>query len=93
MSIVPFLYNVNRLILNPIILLMFGIAFVYSAYGFVRFLSLDAVDKERIEARNAIIWGILGMVIMFSVYGLIRFVLNSFGINVTNPTVTQIIKS
>lgn len=91
MTIVPFLYNVNRLILNPLILLMFGLAFVYFIYGGIRFLSAEPGDKSRIEARDSMMWGIVGMVIMVSVYGLIRFVLGTFGINVTNPDVINII--
>lgn len=81
MTIVPFLNKVNGLILNPIIYLLFTLSFVYFGYGVVVFLSLDAGDGKRIEARNAMIWGIVGMVIMFSVYGLIRFVLVTFGID------------
>lgn len=91
MNIVPFLYRVNNVILNPIILLMFGLSFVYFVYGVIRFLSAEAGDKTRIEARDSMIWGIVGMVIMFSVYGLIRFVLGTFGITVTNPDVVNII--
>lgn len=80
-TIVPFLNKVNDLILNPIILLLFAVSFVYFGYGVVKFLTLDAGDSKRIEARSAIIWGIVGMVVMFSVYGLIRFVLATFGID------------
>ncbi len=81
MTIVPFLYRVNNLILNPLILLGFGIAFVYFIYSVVRFVSMDASDKERKTAQDAIIWGLVGMVIMFSVYGIIGFILGSFGID------------
>lgn len=62
---------------------MFAVAFLYFVYGVFNFLSLDmnAADKSRQEARDAIMWGIIGMVIMFSVYGIIRFVLDTFGIS------------
>ncbi|MFA7216751.1 MAG: hypothetical protein WC095_02110 [Candidatus Paceibacterota bacterium] len=81
MTIVPFLNKVNSLILNPIIYLLFALSFVYFGYGVIRFLSLDAGDSKKVEARNSMIWGIVGMVVMFSVYGLIRFVLVTFGID------------
>jgi len=82
MTIVPFLYKVSNLILNPAILLLFAVSTAYFVYGIVKFLSLDPGDaSSRKEARNAIIWGIVGMVVMFSVYGLIRFVLTTFGIS------------
>lgn len=80
MTVIPFLNRVNEIILNPLILLMFSLALVYFAYGVLKFLSLEAGDKARDEARKAIMWGIVGMVVMFSVYGLIRFVLDTFGI-------------
>ena len=82
-SIVSFLQRFSSVILNPIILLMFALSFLYFVYGVFKFLSLDmnAVDKSRQEARDSIIWGIVGMVIMFSVFGLIRFVLDTFGIS------------
>jgi hypothetical protein len=84
MTITGFLDRFNYYILNPIIILGFALAFVYIIYSVVRFLSKDAADKDRIESRNAIFWGIFGLFIMFSVYGLIRLVLGTFGIdNVT----------
>ena len=83
MTIVPFLYKINNLILNPIILLLFGIAFVYFIYGIITFISLEPGDSKKKDARSSIIWGIVGMLVMFSVYGLIGFVFDTFGI--TNP--------
>lgn len=80
MTIVPFLNRVSEVILNPLILLAFSLAFLYFIYGIVKFLSLDAGDKSRKEAQDAILYGIIGMVIMFSVYGIIRFILSTFGI-------------
>lgn len=92
-TIVPFLNRVNEFILNPLILLMFGLSLVYFVYGVVKFLSADADDKgtTRSEARNSIMWGIVGMVIMFSVYGIIQFVLTTFGVTV-DPTAGQYLK-
>ncbi len=80
MTITEFLNNVSRVILNPLILLMFGLATVYFIYGIVKFLSLEAGDKARDDARRSILWGIVGMVVMFSVFGLIQFVLGTFGV-------------
>lgn len=81
MTIVPFLGRVSDLILNPLIVLVFSLSFVYFVYSIVRFVRLEAGDKDRKEAQDAIMWGIVGMVIMFSVYGLIRFVLATFGVD------------
>ena len=84
LTIVPFLEKVNALVLNPLLLLVFALSFLYFAYGVVKFLMLDAADKSREEARNAILWGLVGMLIMFSVYGIIAFLLQSFGLSPTD---------
>lgn len=86
MTIVPFLHRVNAVILNPLILLAFSLAFLYFIYGIVKFLNMDAGDKSRKEAQDAILYGIIGMVIMFSVYGIIKFVLATFGIPDSDPS-------
>ena len=83
MDINTFLNKVDNFILNPIILLLFAVSFVYFLYGIVKFLRAEPDDKgtTRTESRNAIMWGLIGMLIMFSVYGIIRFVLGTFGIS------------
>lgn len=93
-TITTFLNKFNYYILNPIILLMFGLSLVYFLYGVIKFLSIDAGEKgnERIEARNSIMWGIVGMVVMFSVYGLITAVLRTFGITSVPNDVRPIIR-
>lgn len=92
MSIKEILVKVNYSIFNPLILLLVTLAFVYFAYGVIRFLSIDANDKgnSRQEARDAIMWGIIGMAIMFSVYGLIGFVLRAFGVTSLPTTVGEV---
>ncbi|KND47763.1 MAG: hypothetical protein AB201_02415 [Parcubacteria bacterium C7867-006] len=82
LSIVPFLNKVIDLIINPLLLLMFAVSFLYFVYGVFNFLNqdLNSADKTRGESRSAIMWGIAGMVIMFSVFGIIRFVMGTFGI-------------
>ena len=76
------------MILNPIIELMFVVSAVYFIYGVVKFLAIRSDDKGagRVEARNAIIWGIVGMVVMFSVFGLIHLVLGTFGVTPSPST-------
>ncbi|MBA3732830.1 hypothetical protein H0W91_00450 [Patescibacteria group bacterium] len=88
-TIVPFLNKVNKLILNPLILLAFALAFAYFTWGIVKYLSLEAGDKDRKQAQDAILWGLVGMFVMFSVYGLIKFVLYSFGINLNDEPISQ----
>lgn len=81
MTITHFIQNVNSEILNPIIILLFGVAFIYFIWGIVKFLSSDAADKARTDAKNSIMWAIFGMFVMFSVYGVINFVLATFQVS------------
>lgn len=78
-SIVPFLNKVSGAILNPLILILFSIAFIYFAWGVVKLITADAAKRE--EGKSAVIWGLVGMFIMFSTYGIIRLLLDSFEID------------
>ena len=80
-SIVCFLSKVDDAILNPLILLLFVLSTLYFFYGVVKFLNPSTAEKDRLEARSAMMWGIVGMAIMFSVFGIISFVLTSFGVS------------
>jgi hypothetical protein len=80
MSIAPFLNKINEFIINPLIVLIFAIAFVVFFYGIFQFISKETADDKREEGKKKIIYGLFGMFIMFSAYGLIRLILNTFGI-------------
>ena len=92
---ITFLQKIDDVIINPLIILAFALATIYFMYGIVKFLNPNTGEKDKLEARSAILWGIVGMAIMFSVYGLIGFVLTTFGVgtetqidgsNVLNPS-------
>ena len=88
MTIVDFLNKVNNLILNPVILLLFALSFVYFLYGIVKFLKSEADDKgtSRAEARKSILWGIVGMFVMASVYGILALLDNTFELGAFSGT-------
>ena len=79
-SIVPFLYKVNNLILNPIIKLVFAVAFLIFFFGIFQFIRKETGDKEREQGKRKIVYGLLGMFIMFSAYGIINLIIDTFGI-------------
>jgi ABC-type phosphate transport system permease subunit len=80
MDISDFLNKVNQFILNPLILLIFAVAFLVFFWGIVQFISSQTADASRDEGKRKIFWGLFGMFIMISAYGLIRLVLGTFGI-------------
>ena len=88
MDITHFLLKVDKYIINPILDLLFAVAFLYFIYGIVRFLKLDAADKSREEAKMAMVWGMVGILIMFSVYGIIQYlILPTFGVSTSDPSI------
>lgn len=85
MNISEFLNKINQFILNPLILLAFGIAFLVFFWGIFQFISSQTTDTGRDEGKRKIFWGLFGMFIMFAAYGLIRLILGTFGISAGYP--------
>lgn len=81
MDITELLNGINRLILNPLILLAFAIATLVSFWGIFQFISSETADERRSDGKKKIFWGLFGMFIMVSAYALIRLILGTFGID------------
>lgn len=96
MSLQVLLANGYRVILQPIIFLLFAVAFVIFFWGIVTSIRDSEDEKGREKGKQSILWGILGMVIMISVFGIIRIITGTIGadnpeqpnVNVT-PNVTN----
>lgn len=72
--------NITRLILNPLIELLFVIALIVFVWGIVQFVNSETADNKREEGKKKIMYGVLGMFVMFSAYGIIHLILDTFGI-------------
>lgn len=71
--------NINTIIINPIIILIFAVALVFFVYGVMEYIYKSRSNPEKIkEGRSHMLWGLFGMFIMVSVFGLFKFLLNSF---------------
>jgi len=75
-----FVAKVTKEIINPIILLLTGGAFVVFLWGVFEFVRNAADSTKREEGRKAIFWGLVGLVIIFGAYGIINFALNTFNL-------------
>ena len=80
MNITGFLNKINAYILNPLILLAFGVAFIVFFWGIFQFIYSETADTGREQGKKKIFWGLFGMFIMVSAYGLIRLILSTFSI-------------
>ena len=84
-SVDSFVSNVNRLIINPIILLLFGLAVVYFLYGIFEFISNQENEEKKTTGKNHMIWGIIGIVIMMGVFTILNIIMRTFNIEGINP--------
>lgn len=76
-TIAPFLDKASELIINPLILLVFAIAFITFFWGIVQFINSETSDAARKTGKDKIVWGLVGMFIMFSAYGIVRLIVAS----------------
>ncbi|MDQ3089528.1 MAG: hypothetical protein M3Q24_00025 [bacterium] len=84
LPIAGFLNKINQFIINPIILLVFAVAFLIFFYGIFEFIrGAGEMSRARDDGKKKIWYGLLGMFIMFSAYGIIRIILNTIGLNNT----------
>ena len=84
-SVDAFVSNLNRLIINPIIILLFGLAIVYFLYGIFQFISNSENEEAKTKGKSHMIWGIVGIVIMMGVFTILNMIMNTFNIKEVNP--------
>ncbi|HLP86655.1 MAG TPA: hypothetical protein VK153_02155 [Candidatus Paceibacterota bacterium] len=71
--------SVNRVIINPIIVLLFALAVVYFIYGILQYLFNPDNEEIRNSSKKHMLWGIIGMFVMVSVFGIMNIILNTIG--------------
>jgi len=79
-SVVTLMKSINRVIINPLIVLLFALAVVYFIYGLARYLLSPDNEEVRKSSKQHMLWGIIGMFIMVSVFGILSIIMNTFGI-------------
>lgn len=76
-----FLDNVQAMIINPLIALLFAGALVYFLWGLAMMVMNADSDSARDTGKQHMLWGIVGMTIMFGVYGILNIALGTFGLS------------
>lgn len=84
-----FLGRVVEQIVNPLILLLAGAAFIVFIWGIFEFIKNAGDETKREEGRRAIMWGLVGLVIIFGVYGILNVALGTFGLPPIEKTLGQ----
>ena len=78
-SIVTLMQSINKVIINPLIILLFALAVVYFLYGLARYLLSPENEEIRKSSKSHMLWGIIGMFIMVSVFGIMTLILTTLG--------------
>jgi uncharacterized membrane protein YcfT len=79
-----FIVNVNKLIVNPLIMLLFALALAYFLWGVFGFISNQENEEKKNEGKKHMLWGIIGITIMMGVWTILGIVLNTLGISSSN---------
>jgi len=84
-SVDSFVANLNRLIINPLIVLLFALALAYFLWGMFEFLSNQENEEKKTAGKKHMIWGIVGITIMMGVWFIMYLILDTFNITEINP--------
>ena len=79
-NVTTLMKSVNRVIINPLIVLLFALAIVYFIYGLARYLLSPDNEEIRKNSKEQMLWGIIGMFIMVSVFGILSLIMNTIGV-------------
>ncbi|MFC1756894.1 hypothetical protein ACFLZC_01920 [Patescibacteria group bacterium] len=63
-------------IVNPALLLLGALAFLFFLYGLIEFIAGSESDEKRSTGKKHLVWGIIGMFIIASTYGIIGVIEN-----------------
>lgn len=75
-----FVANLNRVIINPLIFLLFALAALLFAWGLFQFVAKSSSEEARDKGKKHMLYGVLGIFIMVAAFGIINLVLGTFGI-------------
>lgn len=77
--------NIETIIINPLIVLVFAVALVYFLIGVFNFMSNSDNSEEREKGKQHIIWGLVGMFIMIAVFTIMQIIATTIGSSVPIP--------
>lgn len=73
------LAKVVQNIIQPIVGILFALAFLLFIWGGVRFIFRADDEAEVTQGKQHLIWGLVGMFIMVAVYGILNLISGTFG--------------
>jgi hypothetical protein len=71
----------SRVIINPILALIFAIGLLVFIYGIVEYMAGLASDgKSKEEGKKHMLWGLIGMFIMVAAWGILRIIASTLNV-------------
>lgn len=80
-----FIGNVDRMIINPLILLLFALALAYFLYGVFEFIVNQQNEEKKTSGKSHMLWGVVGLTIMMGVWTILGVIMNTFNITGVDP--------
>jgi len=75
--------NINTLIINPLLALLFAVGLLVFLWGMVEFLfGVSQGSDKKEDGKQHMLWGVIGMFIMVAAMAIIRLILNTFGLDI-----------
>jgi hypothetical protein len=71
--------NILTNIVNPLILLMVGVAIIFFLWGVFEFIRNADSSEERKKGGEHMLYGALGLFIMSTAYGILNLILGTIG--------------
>ena len=76
-SVYKLIDSIQFLVINPLIGLLFALAFLMFLWGLAQFIINSDNEEGRTTGKTHMIWGIVGMFIMVGAYAIINILSNT----------------
>ena len=84
-SVDQFIGNVDKIIVNPLIDLLFALAVIYFLYGVFEFIVNQQNEEKKTSGKSHMLWGVVGITIMMGVWFILNVIINTLNIQGINP--------
>ncbi len=61
-------------LINPILGLLTGLAVLAFVWGIVKYIFYAGDEKQKISAKNTMVYGVVGLFVLFSFWGIVQFI-------------------
>ena len=90
MKLNTFIGNVDTMIINPLIVLLFALALAYFLWGVFEFIANLENDEKKTAGKNHMLWGVVGIAIMMGVWTILNIILSTFNITDVKPETSEV---